>query len=72
MLAYLNKFYNDGDIREKRAIIGSIFPEKLYFDDTGCRTGKINEGVELIYQIVSHLGRTKKRQAMLKIACPVW
>ena len=48
-------------MKEKREIIGSTFPEKLYFDDTGCRTAKINEGVLLIYQLINKLQGQKKR-----------
>jgi hypothetical protein len=37
-----------GDTTAKRSIIGSIYPEKLCFDEATCRTAKINEATQLI------------------------
>src|SRR5690606_35937290 len=36
------KLYSDGEINTKRAIIGSIFPEKLEFDGKTYRTSRMN------------------------------
>ena len=72
-LSNLGKLYQEGDVAVKREIIGSFFPEKLYFEDDAFRTERMNEGVMFIYQIISKLeGQKKKGQAILKFACPIW
>src|SRR5579863_10398951 len=50
-LAHLDILYKEGDVRRKRMIIGSIYPEKLTFDGFQYRTTRINEAVELIYTL---------------------
>ncbi len=57
---HLSKLYKSGTLEEKRQIIGSIFPENLTFDGMEHRTARLNEGIDLIYQITSKL-RTQKR-----------
>jgi site-specific DNA recombinase len=48
-LAHLDELYNEGDVKRKRVIIGSIYPEKLIFDGFQYRTTRVNEAVELIH-----------------------
>ncbi len=60
-LSNLQVIYNQGDTLAKRAIIGSIFPEKLYFDGSSYRTAKINEAAQLIFLINSKLCDKKNR-----------
>jgi len=48
------------------------FPEKLYFEDDGFRTERMNEEVVFIYQVIKDLERQKKGQAIVKFACPIW
>jgi site-specific DNA recombinase len=55
----LDKTYLGADIKLKREIIGSIFPEKLIFSENGYRTGRINEVTSFIYQINTDLAKTK-------------
>jgi site-specific DNA recombinase len=59
VLSRLDKTYIGADIKMKREIIGSIFPEKLIFSENGYRTGKINEVASFIYQINSDLVKIK-------------
>lgn len=59
VLFRLDKTYTGADIKLKREIIGSIFPEKLIFSENGYRTGKINEVASFIYQINNDLAKTK-------------
>lgn len=59
-LEHLSKLYKSGTLEEKRQIIGSIFPENLTFDGMEHRTARLNEGIDLIYQITSKL-RTQKK-----------
>lgn len=68
--ANLGKLCAEGNVKEKREIIGSTFPEKLYFDDIGCQTAKINEGVLLIYQLINKLQGQKKGQICCFQICP--
>ncbi len=56
----LDKSYMQGSIQKKRQIIGSIFPEKLCFDKTKGRTGRVNEAVQLIYALGKSFSEIKK------------
>lgn len=44
-LSTLDILYESGDLKQKREIIGSIFPEKLVFDGEQYRTTKVNEAL---------------------------
>ncbi len=50
-LAQLDKIYGEGSTIRKRQLIGSIFPEKLTFDGENFRTARLNEAVQLIYNL---------------------
>ncbi len=50
-LSSLDELYEKADNKEKREIIGSIYPEKLTFDGFHYRTSRLNEAVELIYKL---------------------
>jgi site-specific DNA recombinase len=50
-LSNLKTLYADGDVLKKREILGSIYREKLCFDGTEYRTGRLNDGAQLIFQI---------------------
>lgn len=50
-LAHLDELYKEGDVKRKRVIIGSIYPEKFTFDGFRYRTTTVNEAVELIYAL---------------------
>jgi site-specific DNA recombinase len=60
-LNMLFKLYRNGNIEEKRLIIGSTFPEKLKIFENKCRTANMNSAVHLIYLINNKLGRKKAR-----------
>jgi len=60
-LKKLDLLYLNADIVGKRQLMGSIFYEKWTFSDGSHRTPKVNELVDLIYQINSNLGHKKKR-----------
>lgn len=59
VLSSLPTLYKESNISKRREIIGSIFPEKLVFDGTQHRTGRINEAARLIYLINSKLEGNK-------------
>ena len=46
-VANIDRRYENGDIEEKRAIIGSMFPEFLEFDGTQHRTARLNSAIAL-------------------------
>jgi len=64
--------YQNSDNEGKRAIIGSMFPEKLHFDGHQHRTTRINEVASLISLISSNIQRVKRRARTEKSALPTW
>ena len=62
MLSHLDELYKDGDVKKKRAIVCSIYPEKLVFDGFHYRTTRLNEVVGLIYKLDADLGKIKNRK----------
>ncbi len=48
LLSNIEYCYDVADIETKQQIIGSIFPEKLVFDNKKCRTAKLEDSVELL------------------------
>jgi site-specific DNA recombinase len=49
-------------IKQKREIIGSIYPEKLIFDGFKYRTARLNEAIELIYSLDKGFSQNKNGQ----------
>ena len=49
-VANIDRRYENGDIEEKRIILGSMFPDFLEFDGTKYRTPRLNSAIALIYQ----------------------
>jgi site-specific DNA recombinase len=74
LLSNLNGIYNVADIHTKQLIIGSIFPEKLIFENSKYRTTKINEAVSLLCQSDKDSNDPKKRKhpifEMLSLTVP--
>jgi site-specific DNA recombinase len=60
-LQKLDLLYLNADIEGQRFIIGSMFPEKWTYSETGHRTGIVNQAALLIYQINSSLEHKKTR-----------
>ena len=50
-----------------------MFPEKLHFENSSLRTGRVNEAVKFIYMIDGDLSGNKKGQAKNKfdLSCKV-
>jgi hypothetical protein len=60
-LAKLSVYYDTADLIGKQQIIGSIFLEKMVFENNSFRTTKVNEVVELICRTSKHFkGNTTK------------
>jgi site-specific DNA recombinase len=55
------KLYREGGISTKRAVIGSIFPEKLEFDGKTYRTARMNVIANYIFQINNGLLQKRNR-----------
>ena len=55
-------YYNEGDEKTKQKIIGSIFPEKLVYDENDYRTNRVNELVKLLTSDTSSFMESKKGQ----------
>jgi site-specific DNA recombinase len=60
-ISQLSILYKEADTTRKRAIVGSIFPEKLVFDGLDYRTARVNEAARLMYLINSKLYGKKNR-----------
>lgn len=58
--------YRNANLIDKRAIVGSIFPEKLTFDGTSFRTAKMNSFAKSIFLIKKELGGKKRGDQNLK------
>lgn len=70
-LSGLDLLYENGTIKEKRKILGSIFPEKLTFDGVQHRTTRINEVLNLIFQKTASYLKIKKGQICYFQICPI-
>ena len=58
-LIHLDQLYENGTVKEKREIVGSIFPENLIFNGEFYRTTRLNEAVRQIYLIEKELQENK-------------
>ncbi|ANI88267.1 hypothetical protein A9P82_02475 [Arachidicoccus ginsenosidimutans] len=58
-LLKLEVIYEMGDMDKKRRVIGSIFPEKFSFSESGDRTGRLNEAIRLIYTLDKDFSKNK-------------
>jgi site-specific DNA recombinase len=62
-LTNLDKYYNEGELNVKKFIIGSIFPEKVYFSKSGYRTTKLNSVITLLASISQGLNVNQSKKA---------
>jgi hypothetical protein len=60
------RLIRNANLIDKRAIVGSIFPEKLTFDGTSFRTAKMNSFAKSIFLIKKELGGKKRGDQNLK------
>ena len=61
MVSRLSSVYKEGNIEIKRQVIGSIYPEKLFFDGSTYRTPRVNAVAQSILLINKALGDKKNR-----------
>jgi site-specific DNA recombinase len=67
ILVNFKKHYQHSDVAQKQQLLGSIFPEKIDFDGSQCRTTRINEVLAHILLIDSKVKSKKKRQISSKL-----
>ena len=58
----LDYIYENGDVEKKREVISSMFSEKMVFDGFALRITRINEAVQLIYNLDKGISENKKGQ----------
>jgi hypothetical protein len=62
LLTHLDVYYMEAPLKIKRKIIGSIFTEKLMFENGSYRTSQVDPAIELIGQFSKDLGKEKAGQ----------
>jgi hypothetical protein len=62
-LFQLDRIYENGSMKVKRQVIGSMYPENFCFDGEQLRTTRINEAVRLIYTLDKGLPENEKGQS---------
>jgi site-specific DNA recombinase len=72
VISNISNLYQNADNEGKRAIIGSMYLEKLHFDGQRHRTTRVNEMIELKYLISSALRGKKRRARTDKSVLPTW
>lgn len=70
-LFHLDELYINGNTKQKREIVGSIYPKKLVFQNTEGRTNEVAEVLSLIYLINKELKAKKMGQKAISHFCPV-
>jgi site-specific DNA recombinase len=61
-LSGLENLYKQGDIAQRRRLIGSIFPDKLVYEKNSVRTVELNLAVKLIFSNIKGSKRRKKEK----------
>jgi len=60
LVGNLSHYYSNADVKTKKKLIGSIFPEKIYFENNSYRTTKMNAVIELLFN--ARAGFTNKNR----------
>jgi site-specific DNA recombinase len=72
LLANLGSFYKLAPTEIQKPLIGSIFPEKIYFENNSYRTTKTNDVLELIFKLDEALNEKAphKNAGLVQLAPP--
>ena len=70
VIGKLDCLFVDCDIKKKRQILGSIFPEKLIFDGNNYRTERLIVAIDLIYSMDKGFSGKKMDKTMKISICP--
>jgi site-specific DNA recombinase len=72
MLTNLTFYFNNAPIEIKHKIVGSIFPEKLIFENESYRTTKVNSLVSLMCSKSTSKDVVKTKQAIIADGLSTW
>jgi site-specific DNA recombinase len=72
ILTNIDYLYETGDMKLRREIIGSMYPEKFTFENLQHRTARVNEEALLIYHIANELEAKKEWASDDKSCLPTW
>jgi site-specific DNA recombinase len=70
-IGQLGTLYINGTIEEQQNLIGSIFTEKITFENNRVRTASVNEAIKLIYSIDEAFKAQKTVQMLILTFCTV-
>lgn len=70
-ISSLPQFYENGDVMQKRHIVGSIYPEKLTFDGLNFRTSRLKDALSLMLLITNKIEVKKMGQIRIFLTCPI-
>jgi DNA invertase Pin-like site-specific DNA recombinase len=62
LLGNIKEYYQSTSWSTQKALVGSIFPEKIYFENNSYRTTKINSVLEHIFQVINELEKESSAQ----------
>ena len=62
MLKDLPQYYQEAPIEVKHKIVGSIFPEKLVYQEKNYRTAQMNQALALICSNINDFGEVKQKR----------
>lgn len=71
-LSNLDKHYQNATLYLKKFIVGSIFPEKIYYSEKNYRTTKLNEVLALISRMDKGFQNTEKEKATKNRGLSTW
>ena len=60
LISNLADFYEKSALEDKQKLLGSIFPQKLIFENEKFRTIEDNEILDLMFQVNNNLGKIKE------------
>lgn len=71
-LSQIEILYQTDNMERKRMVVGSLFPEKLWFDGVEHRTARMNDGARVMFQINNELRKKKRRASNDFSYLPTW
>jgi site-specific DNA recombinase len=71
-LSQIELLYQTDNMELKRMVVGSLFPEKLWFDGLEHRTTRLNDGARIMFQINKELRKKKRRASSDNSYLPTW
>ena len=72
IIGNISMFFRLGDPEVNIKLLGSIFPEKIYFDGKNYRTSRFNHLLSVIFHETKHLQGQKKVESPEKSENSTW